>query len=122
MTASNSDESDSYLPSLLDEEESTNPVGEEEEEIANEKGGSSWTEAFAWSQDTKNVFIWMLVVLAMIGITSAIVLSLSITFLENERKTLFQNGVSSRRLVVAYVRFDNYSFLVASALFHATLT
>lgn len=45
-------------------------------------------------QDTRQVVFWMMVVLGMIGVTAAIVLSSTYTFLAREEETQFRNGVS----------------------------
>ena len=64
------------------------------EDAPGAKKEKTWSDAFAWSRDTKNVFFWMLVVLCMIGVTAAIVLTFTISFLSNEETSEFENGVS----------------------------
>jgi len=67
---------------------------------ANKLEGNGKVEAedkhWHWvGKDTKNVVLWMLIVLAMIGATAAIVLTFTVSFLNNDQKNQFESGVSA---------------------------
>ena len=87
------DPSDHSTSSRFDDEKLTATDHNSDLTSDKEKSQRGWF-SLSWNRDSKNVFFWMVIVLGMIGVTAAIVLSFTISFLSDQEQSDFENGVS----------------------------
>ncbi|CAB9501130.1 Receptor-type guanylate cyclase gcy [Seminavis robusta] len=71
------------------------------DESGDEGKKKSWLFGWTWNGDSMKVFFWMVVTLGMIGVTAAVVLSITMSFLSKEEENEFHNAFQQQANVIA---------------------